>query len=526
VTQGASYSAAGVKEGQILAGKYRIDRILGEGGMGVVVSAHHIHLDEQVAIKFLLPEALGNPEAVARFAREARAAVKIKSQHVARVIDVGTLETGAPYMVMEHLQGSDLSTWLTQKGALAVEQAVEFILQAGEAVAEAHGLGIVHRDLKPANLFVVRGADGLYSVKVLDFGISKVARADGAPDMAMTKTTAVMGSPLYMSPEQMTSSRNVDARTDIWALGIVLYELLSGSLPFTGETLPEVCVKIATYPPAPLRSLRPEVPAGVEAAIARCLEKDPKRRYANVAELAAALVEFGPKRAKASAERILRVIQNAGLATSDVAIPPSARPADRKPESRQTSPGAGGDDAPAGIRTMAGWGVTDAGVPSSRKAFIGVAVGLALLATVPVVLLARRSSDADSSRASAGSVSTPPSADPAASNLAPAPSAVHLAETAAADVLGAGPTRSAPTREPPASETRVHAASSAELPVHPAGAAEMPARAAAATTSSAKPISAAAPTGPVTTAPAAGHDCNPPFFFDKAGIKRPKPECL
>src|SRR5450432_3197834 len=243
--------------------------------MGVVVRAHHLQLDQRVAIKFMLREALANPEAVARFAREARAAVRIKSEHVARVSDVGTLENGAPYLVMEYLEGSDLSAWVERDGAMPIEQATEFVLQACEAIAEAHALGIVHRDLKPANLFVVRRADGLWSIKVLDFGISKVSShgASGA-DAHLTRTAAVMGSPLYMPPEQMASSKSVDARADIWALGIILYELLTGKAPFVGDTLPEVCVKIATEPPPALRSFRPELPPALEAVILRCLEKD------------------------------------------------------------------------------------------------------------------------------------------------------------------------------------------------------------------------------------------------------------
>src|SRR4051812_29611172 len=217
--QGAPF-VAGVREGDVLAGKYRVDKILGAGGMGVVVAAHHVQLDERVAIKFLLPEALGNAEAVARFAREARAAVKIKSEHVARVIDVGTLETGAPYMVMEYLEGGDLSQVLASRGPLPVEEAVEYVLQACEAIAHAHALGIVHRDLKPANLFLIRRPDGTNAIKVLDFGISKVMPGKSASsDNAMTRTRTVMGSPLYMSPEQMASTRDVDGRTDLWALG-------------------------------------------------------------------------------------------------------------------------------------------------------------------------------------------------------------------------------------------------------------------------------------------------------------------
>src|SRR5262245_6617782 len=191
-----AHVVSGVREGDVLAGKYRIDKILGAGGMGVVVAAHHEQLDTRVAIKFLLPQALANTEAVERFAREARAAVKIQSEHVARVSDVGTLDNGAPYMVMEYLEGSDLAAWLHESGPLPVEQAIEFVLQACEAIAEAHAIGIIHRDLKPANLFVIRRPDGVLSVKVLDFGISK-ATGLSASGSDMTRTSAVMGSPLY-----------------------------------------------------------------------------------------------------------------------------------------------------------------------------------------------------------------------------------------------------------------------------------------------------------------------------------------
>ena len=241
-----------VYPGQVLAGKYRIERVLGQGGMGVVVEATHLQLEDRVAIKFWLPEALANPEAVGRFAREARAAGKIKGEHVARVIDVGTLETGAPFMVMEYLHGRDLSAVVREGGPLPPAQAVDAVLQACEALAEAHALGIVHRDLKPANLFVTTRPDGTPAVKVLDFGISKVTNPSSS-DHALTKTTSVMGSPLYMSPEQMTATRDVDARTDIWAVGAILYELLVGHVPFSAETLPQICGLILTSPPRPIR---------------------------------------------------------------------------------------------------------------------------------------------------------------------------------------------------------------------------------------------------------------------------------
>jgi len=309
--------------GEILAGKYRIERVLGVGGMGVVVCAHHLQLDERVALKFLRPEALENGEAVARFDREARAAVKIKSEHVARVTDVGRLENGAPYMVMEYLEGRDLSAWIAERGALPVELAVDFVLQACEAIADAHALGIIHRDLKPSNLFCIVRSDGLPSIKVLDFGISKLTGLSAsAPDMAMTRTQSLMGSPLYMSPEQMQTSKGVDARADIWALGVILFELVTGRVPFMGEGIPDLVLNIVTGPTPSARAVRPDVPLVLEQAIRRCLEKDRANRYANVAELAEALVGLAPKEAVPTVEKISRIIRNAGLATSGARTAP------------------------------------------------------------------------------------------------------------------------------------------------------------------------------------------------------------
>jgi eukaryotic-like serine/threonine-protein kinase len=292
-----------VNEGDLIAGKYRVEKLLGAGGMGVVVSALHLQLDERVAIKLLLPEMLKIPEAVQRFTREARAAVKIKNEHVARVFDVGTLDGGAPYMVMEYLEGGDLAAWLENRGPLPVDVAVDFVLQACEAIADAHALGIVHRDLKPANLFCTRRSDGAPAIKVLDFGISRMSGLGGSSDLGLTHTSAMMGSPRYMSPEQMQTPRAVDSRTDIWAMGAILYELISGSVPFPGETLPEICLKITTAEPEPLASLRAGVPAGLEAVIAKCLAKDRERRYPDIASLAAALAPFAshPGRAAATA---------------------------------------------------------------------------------------------------------------------------------------------------------------------------------------------------------------------------------
>ncbi len=305
--------ASPVQEGEILARKYRVERVLGQGGMGVVVAARHVELDELVALKFLLPEALSEPEAVARFLKEARAAVRIKSEHVARVHDVGQLDTGAPYIVMEYLEGSDLGALVKKRVALAVEDVIDYVLQACEAIANAHQLGIVHRDLKPSNLMLVSRSDGSQCIKVLDFGISKVSSLGGRESsMNMTKTAAVLGSPLYMSPEQMMSAKDVDPRTDIWAIGTILYELLTGSPPFMADTLPALGVLIATTQPTPIRSLRPEVPAGVEAVAACCLQKNREQRYPNVAALAQALAPFAPERSFVSIERASRILNVPG----------------------------------------------------------------------------------------------------------------------------------------------------------------------------------------------------------------------
>src|SRR5215470_8643468 len=297
--------SAPVHSGEVLAGKYRVERVLGVGGMGVVVAARHLQLDQSVALKFLLPEAIANAEASSRFLREARNAVRLKSEHVARVIDVGTLETGAPYIVMEYLEGCDLGGLLAQHRALAIPVAVDYVLQACDAIAEAHSLGIVHRDLKPQNLFVTRGHDGSALIKVLDFGISK---SSVAGDLVATRTQAVMGSPAYMSPEQMRSTKLVDARTDIWALGVILYQLVLGHVPWDAETFTELCFKVAMdpLPPFPAGSA---LPPGFEDVVRRCLEKELHRRFPDVYHLAVALHPYAPPQAQLLVERIGRVLR-------------------------------------------------------------------------------------------------------------------------------------------------------------------------------------------------------------------------
>jgi eukaryotic-like serine/threonine-protein kinase len=313
--------------GDVIAGKYEVVGLLGSGGMGYVISARHSELGEMVALKFLRPEALAHPELVERFAREARAAAKIRSDHIAHVFDVGTLSDGTPYIVMEYLAGKDLADYLHEEGPLPVSVAVEYVMQACEALAAAHAHGIVHRDIKPENLFLTRQAQGMNTIKVLDFGISKAAMAR-AGKRDLVRTQMALGSPVYMSPEQIRRSDEVDSRSDIWAIGCVLFELLTGVTAFDEPSLLELSAAILEREPVPIQTLRPEVSEELEAVVLRCLRKKAEERYQNVAELAAALYPFGPRRARISAERCYHILKNSGLleqepALASVAPPPS-----------------------------------------------------------------------------------------------------------------------------------------------------------------------------------------------------------
>ena len=282
------------KEGQILGGKYRVIRLLGKGGMGYVLEAEHLHLGRHVAIKLLLPEHAKRKEWVTRFMREARAASTIPSDNVVHILDVAMLEDSTPYIVMEYLEGVDLGRLLEQEGPISPGEAVGFVLQACVALEEAHDRGIVHRDLKPANLFLTHRKDGTPIVKVFDFGISKITNALwSSPEAAnITSTQATMGSPYYMSPEQLRSARNVDQRSDIWSLGVILHELITGATPFGGESLSGVCAAVVADSPVKLRETAPHAPAGLERVVLQCLEKSPDKRPASVPELVELLRPF------------------------------------------------------------------------------------------------------------------------------------------------------------------------------------------------------------------------------------------
>jgi serine/threonine-protein kinase len=326
---------AGIRPGDVIAGKFRVERVLGEGGMGYVVSARHIQLGQMVALKFMRAEIL-TPEYKSRFLREARNTVRLKSKHVSRVLDVGALDGGAPYMVMEYLEGTDLSELLHKKGPLPPHEACEYILQACEAIAEAHGHNIIHRDLKPANLFLTKGQSGEPIVKVLDFGVSKVLdlgmdddtnpggrpRHD-RPDSAVTKATDLLGSPSYMAPEQIVSARDADARSDVWSLGVILFRLISGKAPFHASSLGELIQQIMHGPIPNLREAKPDVPVGLETVVARCLERDKERRLGDVIELARLLAPYAGPVATPSLERIA-ILGPALVAAAPPAPQPSA----------------------------------------------------------------------------------------------------------------------------------------------------------------------------------------------------------
>jgi serine/threonine-protein kinase len=427
-----------LRAGQIVADKYRLVELVGTGGMGMVFSAVHLGLDRRVALKVMRPDAYGDEEAATRFMREARTAARLNGPHVAQVLDVGRLESGAPYLVMELLRGQNLQSLVAERGPLPAEEAVDYLLEACEALAEAHGAGVVHRDLKPANLFLTRDAYGECSVKVLDFGISKCLAPGLGTDPGLTDSRTMMGSPAYMSPEQMRSSRNVDHRTDIWGLGTALFELVTGRVAWSGDSLSDVCVQVASDPAPSIRALVPSAPGELDAIIGRCLEKRPERRYQHVADLAVALSPLGSPRGRLTLERVLRVSghgkEHAATTTTGLApladAPAPAAPAEpgaHEPGPGSTLPSAGEKRAEAARpETFRGTSATGSEPRPRHGARIAIlsSIGGVLLAVGLVVWWPRTWKTADAGVAAAastaiasGSATGPSSAEPV-----PAPS--------------------------------------------------------------------------------------------------------
>jgi serine/threonine-protein kinase len=284
---------AQLEVGSVVDGKYRVDQVLGRGAMGVVVQATHLHLGERVALKFLRYRAKGGAtdDFQSRFKREAKVSAKLKNEHITRVIDVGVWRDRVPYMVMDHLTGTDLRQVIRSGEPIPVPVAIDYTVQVCEGIAEAHAIGVVHRDLKPSNLFITKRADGSDLVKILDFGISKWT-ADETELDELTQTGVVLGSPKYMAPEQLFGSNEVDSRADVWSTGAILYEMLAGRPPFDLPTFTKICAELSTdHPPPPIIAKRSEVTPELEAVVMRCFARAPDKRTQNVAELAGELLD-------------------------------------------------------------------------------------------------------------------------------------------------------------------------------------------------------------------------------------------
>jgi len=427
------------RAGAILCGKYRVDRVVAEGGLGIVLAATHVQIGQRVAIKYLKPSAAAQKAVVDRFLREAQLASQIRSDHVVRVHDVGTLEDGGPYIVMEYLEGVDLGRVL-EGGPLLVRTAIDYVLQACDALAEAHAVGIVHRDLKPGNLFLAKRAAGSSIVKIIDFGISKMAPSRSPSGTWEHVTTAgeIFGTPVYMSPEQLRSATSVDQRADVWALGIVLHELLTGTMPFGGASVPQLCTSILSDPPVRLTSGRPDAPPELEAVILRCLEKDRDRRYRNVAELAQELAPFAPETATARVEHIKRVIVEGG---SSVRPPSPSRVSLDLMAVAQGSAPPQATGRPRWSRAMI--------LATAASMAVAVALGLSLILASKGSGSPRGTGSASAST-TATTAATPPIAAASASE-APAPVAPPAASDNATSVTSATAPRPPPRRVAPPS---------------------------------------------------------------------------
>ncbi|MFO0743109.1 MAG: serine/threonine-protein kinase [Labilithrix sp.] len=372
--------------------KYRVERLLGVGAMGVVAAARHTTLDQVVAIKFLIEHKFGTPEeSIARVLGVARAAAKIQSDYVCRVSVVGMLTSGIPYMVMEYLEGNDLEEELMNRGQLELGEAVDYILQALDAIAAAHSLGIVHRDLKPANLFLARRPDGSRRVKVLDFGISKGA---GPTKQRITRDTRALGTPAYMPPEQIREPMGVDHRADIWALGAILYESITGQMAFVGNNVKEVLDRVLAEDPCPIPQLRPETPAALVGSVQRALVRDRDQRWATAAMFARSLSPFGSfavlgslanvqrevgSLSQISAVSSVRMITPGAIAPQSVPGMPALHAPNPYDTNRRHAAASAG-------RTVNHWTAQQSRKRQERSVMLGVVAALFLAASAAVIL--------------------------------------------------------------------------------------------------------------------------------------------
>ena len=427
------------RKGDKLADRYRVEGLIGMGGMGAVMSALHVELRQRVAIKIMLPHGARHRVAVWRFLREARAASAIQSEHVVRIFDVGKLKSGLPYMVMEYLSGQSLQQLLESSGPIAQDSAITYVLQACEAVAQAHAAGIVHRDLKPSNLFLVHTADASPCIKVLDFGISKAEwMTDPAVNPSLTATTDLVGTPSYMSPEQVRSAKNVDWRTDVWSMGAVLYELTTGQPPFWADNLPALAAMIVSDPAIPPSQRTPGLSAALDEVVLRCLSKKPDDRPGSIQHFVRLLEPLVPAHSKHLVDRIARV----GPPNTAIALP-----GDPPAELDLSTFGS--------TNTAEGWGTTAHDSTARNRILLAtvLAVCMALGVVAAALVLVLRTS-ASGSQSAAGStegsaVALAISSPPAPCASAPAPTISVLAPQASVSASSVPSARKPPKRGVP-----------------------------------------------------------------------------
>ena len=517
---------AGPRPGQVLAGKYRVERVLGAGGMGIVVAARNIQLDAPVALKFMTDEGLADHALVHRFLREARATARLRGEHVVRVSDVGELESGAPYMVMEHLQGQDLGALLASLGPPPVSSAVEYAIQACEGLEEAHRAGIVHRDIKPSNLFLTRRPNGTPCIKILDFGISKsVTMLQASEFLHSTSDHAVFGTPLYMAPEQMRAARDVDGRADLWSLGASLYELLSGAAPFPAESIVALAYRIANEAPPPLRGRRPEIPEGLERAVLRCLARERDLRFPDARSLA---LELAPYRAQGASESLRESSEDEAMTV--IEVPAIEPPSPLAIESLGTS--------------SVSWGRSQRPPAySSRRRLTAYGVAAAVVVATAAVVLLRQEPTPEPTAATLVHAATPATARASVALVPLLDTAVRPDEppTVAVTDLPSVPLRpvfvSPPS--PPASASRAppkddpdglmlfgsQGVAAAPLAPDPATANATGGATGARAASAVAVAGSRAPSSALRAAASADARCGPPFSYDELGLKIVKPGC-